>query len=52
MSNPWKSINLDDYEGHMNLESVKQLPVLRMILKSQLESYKICFYSDSGQHEQ
>ncbi|MBR5516752.1 MAG: methyltransferase type 11 [Firmicutes bacterium] len=41
MSNPWKDIKLSDYEGHMNLESVKQLPVLRLILKSQLESYPV-----------
>ena len=41
MSNPWKTIKLSDYEGHMNLESVKQLPVLRQILKSQLSSYTI-----------
>ena len=41
MSNPWKAIKLSDYEGHMNLESVKQLPVLRLMLKEQLESYDV-----------
>ena len=41
MSNPWKEIKLSDYEGHMNLESVKQLPVLRIILKEQLEDHSI-----------
>lgn len=41
MSNPWKTIKFSDYEGHMNLESVKQLPVLRQILKSQISSYSI-----------
>ena len=38
MSNPWEEIKLSDYEGHMNLESVNQLPVLRSILKEQLET--------------
>ena len=32
MSNPWEEIKLSDYEGHMNLESVNQLPVLRSIV--------------------
>lgn len=41
VDNPWKGIKLSDYEGHMNLESVRQLPVLRVILKEQLESYDI-----------
>lgn len=39
--NPWKEIKLSDYEGHMNLESVKQLPVLRLMLKDQLETFNI-----------
>ena len=33
MNNPWEEIKLSDYEGHMNLESVNQLPVLRKIFK-------------------
>ncbi len=41
MSNPWKEIKLSDYEGHMNLDSVRQLPVLRMIMKEQFERYDI-----------
>lgn len=41
VSNPWKEIRLSDYEGHMNLESVKQLPVLRLILKQQLGSFEV-----------
>ena len=41
MNNPWKDINLSDYEGHMNLESVNQLPVLRKIFKEQLQTYDI-----------
>ncbi len=41
LDNPWKEIKLSDYEGHMNLESVKQLPVLRAILKAQLEDYGV-----------
>ena len=39
--NPWKEMKLSDYEGHMNLESVKQLPVLRLMLKDQLEAFDI-----------
>ena len=41
MSNPWEKIKLADYEGHMNLESVNQLPVLREILKEQLGAQHI-----------
>ena len=26
MSNPWKDISLSDYEKHMSLDSVMQLP--------------------------
>ena len=26
--NPWEDIKIDDYEVHMNLDSVNQLPVL------------------------
>ena len=35
--NPWEEIRLKDYEGHMSLDSVKQLQALNLIIKDQLE---------------
>lgn len=35
MSNPWMDINLKDYEGHMQLDSVQQLPVLNQMMHGQ-----------------
>lgn len=29
--NPWEEINLDDYEKHMSLDSVKQLQAMNEI---------------------
>lgn len=41
MNNPWKAINLDDYENHMKLDSVRQLQVLNHIMKGQFERYNV-----------
>ena len=41
MSNPWKDINLSDYENHMALDSVKQLQALNQMMKGQLNQYDI-----------
>lgn len=41
MSNPWESINLDDYEKHMGLNSVYQLQTLNEIMKKQFNSYNV-----------
>ena len=35
--NPWRSIPLDVYEGHMQLENVAQLGALNEIMKSQMQ---------------
>lgn len=40
-NNPWKSINLDDYENHMLSENVRQLQALNQIMKEQIEQYPI-----------
>ncbi|MBP5492926.1 MAG: class I SAM-dependent methyltransferase [Clostridiales bacterium] len=37
MKNPWEEINLDDYENHMNLESVNQIPTLNAMMKKQFD---------------
>lgn len=39
MDNPWRSINLSDYENHMKLDTVMQLQTLNDIMKVQLNSY-------------
>lgn len=31
MNNPWKDINLSDYESHMALDSVRQLQAMNQI---------------------
>lgn len=37
MSNPWLSISLEDYEGHMGSEGVRQLSVLAELFKCALD---------------
>ena len=41
MNNPWKDINLSDYENHMSLDSVKQLQSMNKTMKSQLDDYAV-----------
>ena len=41
MSNPWEYINLNDYEAHMSLDSVKQLQALDSIMKEQFDAYPV-----------
>ena len=51
MKNPWEYIKLDDYENHMNLDSVSQLPVLNTIISSQLNDYdtnSVCIFWIAG----
>lgn len=38
MGNPWKDINLNDYENHMSLENVYQLQEMNQIMKEQFDS--------------
>ncbi len=39
MSNPWEEISLDDYEKHMNLDSVRQLQAMNSIMQKQFSAY-------------
>ena len=41
MNNPWKNINLSDYESHMALDSVQQLQAMNQMMKRQLNQYDI-----------
>ncbi|WP_028042916.1 class I SAM-dependent methyltransferase [Candidatus Stoquefichus massiliensis] len=41
MKNPWQDISLDDYENHMQLETVQQLSELNKIMKKQFSQYSI-----------
>ena len=41
MDNPWKSIDLSDYENHMKLDTVMQLQILNDMMKVQLNSYPV-----------
>ncbi|MCR4703584.1 MAG: hypothetical protein K5665_07985 [Saccharofermentans sp.] len=41
MRNPWKEINLDDYEKHMSLHSVMQLQTMNRIMKAQFGDYPV-----------
>lgn len=41
MNNPWKDINLSDYENHMALNSVQQLQAMNQMMKEQLNQYDI-----------
>ena len=36
MNNPWKDINISDYENHMALDSVQQLQAMNQMMKGQL----------------
>ena len=35
MNNPWKDVNLSDYESHMALDTVKQLQALNTVKQLQ-----------------
>lgn len=39
MKHPWEAVSLNDYEGHMKLDSVMQLQALNEMMKDQLEAY-------------
>lgn len=39
--NPWKRINLDDYENHMKLDSVLQLQAMNDMMKNQLYRHPV-----------
>ena len=39
--NPWEAISLSDYEGHMSLDSIKQLQAMNELMKRQLEAYPV-----------
>lgn len=41
MKNPWEEIPLEDYEGHMSLDSVRQLQALNEIMRGQLDAYPV-----------
>lgn len=41
MTNPWEEIELEDYEKHMSLDSVKQLQMLDFLMKDQLDAYDV-----------
>lgn len=41
MNNPWKEIDLNDYENHMSLENVYQLQAMNQIMKEQFYEYNI-----------
>lgn len=41
MKNPWELVSFDDYENHMKLSTIQQLPTLNNIMKSQLNKYNI-----------
>lgn len=41
MNNPWKDINLSDYESHMALDSVRQLQAMNQMMQGQLNKYDI-----------
>ncbi len=39
--NPWKEVNLDDYENHMSLDSVAQLQALNKMMQAQIYDYDV-----------
>ena len=39
--NPWEKINLDTYEKHMRLDSVRQLQTINTIMKSQFDMFPV-----------
>lgn len=41
MGNPWEEISLENYEKHMQLDSVRQLQELNKLMKDQLEDYPV-----------
>lgn len=41
MANPWEEIELDVYESHMSLDSVRQLQTLDRMMREQLEAYPV-----------
>ena len=41
MENPWKAIDLTDYENHMKLDDVRQLQTLNEMMKDQLNDYLV-----------
>lgn len=41
MENPWKKIDLNDYENHMSLENVYQLQTMNKMMKEQFYTYNI-----------
>lgn len=41
MDNPWKLIDLEDYENHMKLNTVSQLQAMNQIMRDQLNRYNV-----------
>ena len=41
MLNPWEEILLDDYENHMQLDTVMQLQAMNKMMKGQLGTYSV-----------
>lgn len=41
MGNPWKEIDLNDYENHMSLDSIYQLQTMNQMMKEQFSAYCI-----------
>ena len=41
MDNPWKQIDLDDYENHMRLDSVMQLQAMNELMRDQFSRYEV-----------
>ena len=41
MNNPWKEIDLADYENHMKLDTVMQLQTMNSMMKNQFEDYPV-----------
>ena len=41
MNNPWEEIDLESYEKHMSLDSVKQLQTMNFIMEDQFETYPV-----------
>lgn len=41
MNNPWKEIDLADYENHMKLDTVMQLHTMNSMMKNQFEDYPV-----------
>lgn len=39
MDNPWKDIDLNDYESHMSLDNVYQLQAMNQMMNEQFSSY-------------